>query len=233
MRIVTWNCYRGDVWQRVNQLRDYYEADIVVLQECTEPEVQDESCIWFGSNPKQGVAVVASPSWKVNRGAVHEEVPDSVFPVVVDGPERWHLMAVWAKARPSYVGAILHGMDRYADFMKEVQCLMVGDFNSHYCFDKKKRKATHAELVNRLGNEFGLVSAYHSSRGRGNDCLEEPTLYWQWKESQPFHIDYCFLPKESAERILSVDIGSYESFASESDHRPLLVELAPAGNAVV
>jgi endonuclease/exonuclease/phosphatase family metal-dependent hydrolase len=39
-----------------------------------------------------------------------------------------------------------------------------------------------------------------------------------------YHIDYCFVPKQST--IERVAIGNYDEWKDLSDHRPLIVDLA-------
>jgi hypothetical protein len=33
--------------------------DTAVIQECAKPAVEDDHCLWFGDNPRQGLAVVS------------------------------------------------------------------------------------------------------------------------------------------------------------------------------
>ncbi len=56
MRLVTWNCCRGAYAKKV-PLLDPFEADIAVVQECAKPERESRTCLWFGNNPRQGLAV--------------------------------------------------------------------------------------------------------------------------------------------------------------------------------
>lgn len=183
----------------------------------------DEQCVWFHTLGAKGVGVLARGPWRVKASAIDPNVPDSVYPVEISGPQILHMLAVWAQPHPTYVRAILGALDHYADYLASAPSLVIGDFNSHPRLDKKGASANHSVLKTRLENDFGLVSAYHSFSGRDPNA-EAPTLYWQWKEAQPFHIDYCFIPKAWVPTIHSVGIGSYIEWAKESDHRPLSVE---------
>jgi endonuclease/exonuclease/phosphatase family metal-dependent hydrolase len=42
------------------------------------------------------------------------------------------------------------------------------------------------------------------------------------------HIDYAFVPQAWSPGILDVSVGSYDDWASLSDHRPLIVDLHAA-----
>ena len=225
MRIVTWNCYRGECRQRAAQL-DSLRPDLVILQECGEPvPAADRQCVWFGSRPIQGVGVVARGEWSVEPGPVDPAVADSVYPVRVRGPVAFNLLAVWAQKRPTYVRAVLDGLTRYRAFLSTAPVVIAGDFNSHPRWDADDPEANHTALAGALRQEFGLVSAYHASAIRSGDVPEAATLYWRWQEGQPFHIDYCFIPEEWAARLGAVEVGGYSDWAGLSDHRPLLVEI--------
>lgn len=83
----------------------------------------------------------------------------------------------------------------------------------------------HSALVALL-SELGLVSSYHHFFGEAHGAETRPTCYLLWKEARPYHIDYCFVPKEWATCIQNVEVGSYEAWKQYSDHRPLVVSIA-------
>jgi endonuclease/exonuclease/phosphatase family metal-dependent hydrolase len=226
MRLVSWNCHHGETRQRAARL-DSLCPDLVVLQECGKPTAAaDGRCVWFGNQPTKGVGVVSRGRWFVEPGPVDPDVPDSVYPVRVCGPVEFHLLAIWAQKRPTYVRAILAGLAAYRDFLMAASAVVVGDFNSHPRWDADDPKANHSLLAERLRQDFGLVSAYHAVAERSDSTIEKPTFYWQWREAQPFHLDYCFLPTQWAARLASVEVGGYPEWADESDHRPLVAEFA-------
>jgi hypothetical protein len=226
MRIISWNCYRGECRSRASQL-DSLNADLIILQECGRPVSIDTQTLWFGDRSIQGVGIVARREWTIEPGPIEPAANDSVYPVKVFGPTPFNLLAVWSQRRPTYVRAILDGLDRYRAFLTAAPSLIVGDFNSHTRWDGSDPTANHSVLVERLTRDFGLVSAYHSVPGRSDEDGEAATFYWQWKEGQPFHIDYCFLPEQWVGRLQSVQVGGYGEWAKESDHRPVVVELGP------
>lgn len=224
MRIVTWNCYRGDPSSRFDRLASL-APDVAVLQECSKPaKPNTDNLLWFGDNPRKGLAVVSKPGFQLEPGPVNSSILDSKFPVIVTTPqkERIHLLAVWSKPNPTYVSAIARGLDVYSSFLMEAPSVVAGDFNSHSQFDRANEEWTHVRLVQRLTNDFGLASAFHSHH---TEMEEPPTLYWRWDENRPFHIDYCFLPATWVDRISEVTIGNFADWKSESDHRPLLVAM--------
>jgi exonuclease III len=178
MRLVTWNCYRGECLKRAGEV-DSLRPDVIILQECGKPAVQNRKSVWFGDSDSQGVGIVARGEWSVVAGVVKRVPIDSV---------------------------------------------VAGDFNTHPGWDKAA-KINHSSLVEYLLKEFGLVSAYHAAATRSGAMVEEATCYWQWKRTQPFHLDYCFIPTGWVDRLKEVTIGGYDAWADKSDHRPLLVDV--------
>ena len=45
----------------------------------------------------------------------------------------------------------------------------------------------------------------------------------RYHEAEPFHIDYCFLPRAWKPALREVSIGTFSAFEGRSDHRPLTV----------
>ena len=99
----------------------------------------------------------------------------------------------------------------------------IGDFNTSPSVPAQRH--TSPELLRRLRDEFGIVSAYHSFFTAEHGKEAHATHYWLWEESWPFHLDYCFIPETWASKVTAVEVGGYAEWL-DSDHRPLLVDLA-------
>jgi hypothetical protein len=222
--MITWNCLSGKCDERASELSQRFDADLIVLEECARSNIAEtEEYLWFGRNPKKGVGVIARNGFKLERGPVDPAISHSVFPVKVTGPVSFHLLAVWAVREPTYVRAVAGGLDSYSDFLKSAPCVLMGDFNSHSRWDTDDKEMNHSIMVARLSRDFKVCSAYHAMRA---GKPEEATLYWQKKESQPYHIDYCFLPMSWVPYIKRpVEIGAFADWTT-SDHRPLVVDIA-------
>jgi hypothetical protein len=226
VRIATWNCYRGPCLQRAAQLA-LLGPDIAVIQECAQPgpPSAETSVAWFGQNPAHGVGVVGRPPFVVRHGPLSPALEHTAFPAVVTGPTSFHLLAIWALPRPSYVRAVLDALDAYGDFLRSAPSVVVGDFNCFAHWRGEAPSKRHIELARRLRNDFSLVSAYHAAPDYDSSAPEAPTYFFRWEERRPFHIDYCFVPTEWRSAIRSVHVERFDEQHWRSDHRPVLVEL--------
>jgi hypothetical protein len=208
MRLATWNCCRG-AYVKKAALLDALGADVAVLQECAKPQAESESLLWFGDNPRQGLAVVARGDYKLRRVRRARSVPKYVVPVEVTGPRSFLLFAVWTKTDQEhcYVEAAVRAVFLYRKLIAAGPTVFMGDVNSNVIWDHQHEPdRSHTALVNR------------------------PTYYFHWKEHKPFHLDYCFVPKAWLPALKKVWVEPFHSWKAHSDHRPLLVEFDRAAS---
>ena len=227
MRLVTWNCCRGAFSTKV-PLLDSFEADIAVIQECARPIAMSDKCLWFGDNPRQGIAVRTSNQYRIRALPTAADVPKFVFPVEVVGPEHFTLLAVWSKGgqKYRYVMGVVKAIQTYRALFESSPTVLIGDLNSNAIWDTwHPRDLNHSALVSLL-SDLGNVSSYHSFFGETHGEETRPTCYLLWNEHRPYHIDYCFIPRSWASRIQLVEVGSYDAWRQHSDHRPLIVDIA-------
>jgi endonuclease/exonuclease/phosphatase family metal-dependent hydrolase len=69
------------------------------------------------------------------------------------------------------------------------------------------------------------VSAYHAFHRVEHGDETHPTYRHQRKPSQPWHIDFCFVPACWAANLVSVEILDGKRWATRSDHLPLKVDI--------
>jgi hypothetical protein len=226
MRLATWNCCRGP-YDRKSALLDTLGADVSVIQECARPRAESDSLLWFGDNPRQGVAVVARGDYRLRRVPRARSVPKYVVPVEVTGPRSFLLFAVWTKTQQEhcYVEAAVRAVYLYRKLIASRPTVFMGDVNSNVIWDHQHPEdRCHTALVARLA-ELGLVSAYHTFFDEPHGRETRPTYYFHWKETRPFHLDYCFIPKVWVPALRQVRIEPYETWKAHSDHRPLWVDI--------
>jgi exodeoxyribonuclease-3 len=209
---------------------EYLAADIAVIQECARPAVESDRALWFGDSPRQGIAVLASPGFRLTALAPLPDVPKFMVPVRVSGQLDFTLFAVWAKRNPTfpYVEGVVRAVQLYRELISGSATVLLGDFNSNRIWDREHpADASHSALVAQLGS-MGLVSAYHAFHDEPHGAESLPTHYFRWSEKRPFHIDYCFLPDAWKNRITQVEVGSFDEWQPFSDHRPVIVDIAEA-----
>jgi hypothetical protein len=229
MNLVTWNCCRGAFDRKIPLLAPT-SPDIAVVPECARPAAESDTCLWFGDNPRQGIAVTASSAYRIHALPAKTRVPKFVIPLQVVGPESFILLAVWSKANQKYryVTAVIKGIQKYRSLFDDSPVVVMGDLNTNLFWDNHHPKGeNHTALID-LMDGLGMVSAYHYYFGEAQGCETRPTCYLLWKRERPYHLDYCFIPKAWVTRIRRVEVGTYDDWQRHSDHRPLVVELAGA-----
>jgi hypothetical protein len=226
MRLATWNCCRGPYDKKAGLL-DAFGADISVIQECARPKAESDSLLWFGDNPRQGLAVAARGDYRLHRVRRASNVPKYVVPVEVSGPRSFLLFAVWTKTEQAhcYVEAAVRAVYLYRKLIASRPTVFIGDTNSNAIWDAQREEdRNHTALVNQL-SALGLISAYHAFFAEAHGKETQPTYYFQWKQAKPFHLDYCFIPKDWLTALRKVWVEPFEPWKAHSDHRPLLVDI--------
>jgi hypothetical protein len=233
MRLVTWNCCRGPA-RRKRALLDALHPDLCVVQECPKPTATDGSFLWFGNNPRNGIAVVASGDYSI-APVPQRDVPPFTVPIQVTGPISFLLLAVWSQRNHDfrYVRAVIRAVECYQDLIVSQPTVVAGDFNSNTIWDYKRPAGqNHSGLVRQLAS-LGLVSAYHHFFCEAHGAESQPTLYLQRNPLKPYHIDYCFIPEAWRIHLSRVEIGSGDTWAAQSDHRPLVIDVDLPGDSRV
>lgn len=230
MRLLTWNCGKGRIDAKAPRL-DALAADITVLQECARPDTTSDRCLWFGDNPRVGIAILLREGLAAVALPARADVPSYTIPISVQGPHGALLvLAVWSKKAPKhpYVEGVVEAIDRYSDLIREMPTVVIGDLNSNAIWDRQHPIThNHTALVTRLA-DLGLASAYHAHYGEAHGAESMHTFYLHRKAEKPFHIDYCFIPSAWLPGLKHVEVGSYADWSDVSDHRPLWVDVDDA-----
>ena len=223
MRLTSWNRPKAEIKGSM-ALLEPRGADLVALQECRRPDGDDASVIWRGEYEPQGSAVVsASEALRIEPIEIPSLHP-TVVPVVVHAPQPLFVfVGVWTHEPFNKVAWEAMTACKAAADDLDLPMVAAGDFNSSPCVQGQERASRR--FVERMRDELGLVSAWHHCTGEAHGEETRATYYHLWKESDPFHIDYCFLPETWMDRLTGVEVGSFATWP-QSDHRPLTVDIA-------
>jgi hypothetical protein len=226
MNFLTWNAGR-DQFAKKMPLLDPFQPDVAVVPEIGRPQSVNDHCLWFGIKENQGLAVVSSQAFQLEPLPEKPGAPKYVVPIKVTGPINFTLFAIWTiqGQEMRYIRAVATCLDLYLELFAQGPIVLMGDFNSNAIWDKEHpTNLCHSAVVRKLGG-LGIVSAYHHYRSEEHGCESEPTFFLHHKKEKPFHIDYCFLPITWANKLSSIQVGSFEAWQGLSDHRPLVLEM--------
>jgi exodeoxyribonuclease-3 len=235
MKIITWNCNMA--FRKKAGLILTYKPDIVVVPECEHPDKlkfgvdipQPTDKLWFGSNLNKGLGIFSYSQYRFKLHKTHNPDLKMVIPVSVTGGDvKLMLYAIWAN-NPNdpdgqYVEQVWKAIHHYDKHIKNKQTILVGDFNSNTIWDRKYRIGNHSHVVKRL-EEKGVYSCYHLHHQQLQGKEAHPTYYLYRHKDKPYHLDYCFVSADMAEKISSVEIGDHEFWSKYSDHVPVMVTL--------
>ncbi len=216
LRLGTWNCPSGLAanWGILEEL----DVDVVTVQECNHTTVRQArdhgwSCGWLpGPGASKGLAVLARAPFEITDHSSPE--PFFIAATIEGGPMPFTFVGFWAMD-PAYAGGsyVQQGTRLIGHLAADgLPVVVAGDFNA----EKSKGHLRNVEAL----RELGLVSAYHQHRGLEHTEKEpEPTYFWRWKEDQPFHCDFVFVP--ATWPIESVTVGTFDDYIGRrhlSDH---------------
>jgi endonuclease/exonuclease/phosphatase family metal-dependent hydrolase len=230
MKVVTWNCAMA--LQKKFQKLLTLDADIIVIQECSQPFIEQInrskgwSSVWFGNNLNKGLAVLVRAPWTI-RGAQTLK-PRWAGKLVIDGPTSIELFPVWACKSNRPAAEYIEQVHLLLDIIEQTSLspftIVVGDFNSNSKWDGDYGLHSHSAAVDRF-RKLGLESAYHVFSGERQGAERRPTLWFRKNKETAYHIDYAFLSPSLLSKLRGVTVGRRGDWLSSSDHAPVLVDL--------
>jgi endonuclease/exonuclease/phosphatase family metal-dependent hydrolase len=227
LRIVTWNCCGGSLAAQL-ALLDRFSPDLAFVQEChPAPMLASEgSVIQRTVTDRKGLALV-SPSKRYRLSPPEAESPSrsSCLAARVEGVRPLHVVGIWAQDSRDYAGDVLQSLERYRKVIEAGPVVVLGDFNSGVALTTPPQMTRRHDALTSRMESLGLVSAYHRAYGVPHGSEQHATYYHQRHQSEPWHIDFCFVPRRWADGLTSVEVGTFDDWSAHSDHRPILVSL--------
>jgi exonuclease III len=212
-----------------------YKPDILIVPECEHPAKlkfndgipKPTDVLWFGANQNKGLGIFSYSHFRFKLIKTHNAELKMIIPIAVTGKNyKFTLFAVWANnpADPDgqYVEQVWKALQHYDKQLSKKNTILIGDFNSNTIWDRKYRTGNHSHVVTRL-SEKGITSSYHLHHKQIQGSEEHPTLYLYRHKDKPYHLDYCFVSTDLADKILSVEIGDFDFWTKYSDHVPVIV----------
>jgi exonuclease III len=224
VRFITWNCRSGSLDVRLAQL-EKYRPDVVFLQECAPTENALCTC---RVNARKSIALVGvSPDFELSPLVASVTAGRASVAASFEGRHAFSVIGIWGQL-PNYVDDVLRTLDAHSARLRQGRAIVLGDFNSGIKLRGRRLvSAGHQKIVNAC-SDLGLVSAYHAFNNVEHAREKHATYYHQFKATQPWHIDYCFVPAAWSSGLMNVRVLNGKIWAGHSDHRPLIVDLVPA-----
>ena len=212
------------------------KPDILVVVECEHPDKllftvdipKPTDSLWFGKNHNKGLAIFSYGDFRFKLLDNHNENFKMIIPVeVTGGAYDFNLFLIWAynpdDKDGKYITQVWKAIIHYDEMLRGKPTMFIGDFNSNTIWDyKKHRLSDHSSVVKQLESK-GIFSTYHLHHKQAQGSEKHPTFYMHRHKDKPYHIDYCFVSADMIEKLQSVEIGEYDSWAKYSDHVPLIV----------
>jgi exodeoxyribonuclease-3 len=233
MRLITWNCNMA--FRRKADLILSYQPDILVVPECECPDKllfpantpKPTDVLWFGKNNNKGLAIFSYSDYRFRVLDNHNADLRMIIPIyVTNGQSDFNMFAIWANNPEDkdgqYVEQVWKALSHYDTLISNTKTILIGDFNSNTIWDRKSRISNHSDVVRVLESK-GIHSTYHLHHKQTQGAEEHPTLYLYRHRNRPYHIDYCFVSTEMAEKLESVEVGDFDFWTKYSDHVPVIV----------
>jgi len=234
MKILTWNCNKG--FRNKVKLISELNPDIAVIQECEninnilfEDTKQPYYKFHYALN-NIGIGILSYTNYMIKPINIDDTYVklDLGIQCNIEGPVNFQLLGLWTGPHKNdesihYVNSVITFLEKYGDWVKRNNTIILGDFNSNATYDLKNKKP-HQRMIN-LMDELGLCSAYHEFFHEEQGKETQPTFFMYRKNESTQHIDHIFIPKSLKNNIKNIIIGKYDNWSKYSDHAPFILEL--------
>jgi hypothetical protein len=222
MKILTYNINKS-TQEKIEKVLAF-DADLLILPEVACPSKvtlpEDYRMEWMGDFPNKGLGVIWKPKLKVEVPSWFNPALQYFLPLLVGGQL---IIAAWPTTTEQnkpmkYPQIALSAIQEYAPYIKALPTIITGDMNCYKGQSGETKRYSIQTIFDTLA-EMGLSSAYHQWKDEALGEETVPTYYHQFKESQPFFIDYTF----SSIPLKSYHLGEWDK--ELSDHVPQIIEI--------
>lgn len=230
MKIISWNCNMRFRVKCLNLLR--YNADILVIQECENPEEVEYPIefkqsmpfnLWMGSNKNKGVGIFSRYKLELNNWKSNE----AEYFISCKVNSDFNIIGIWCQegtiSQLKYMGQFWMYFEENIDKIKKKDILLVGDFNSFKGFTKENKPYHHVNVMEKL-KTIGIESLYHLYNMIDQGEEMDPTIYHMKNMNKKYHVDYVLGSENFYSKLLKIHIGTFEEWIKESDHMPIFTE---------
>ena len=225
LRLIAWNCRSGALTTRLSELAEH-SPDIVFLQECAPARnlTPGHNFAARSINKSKGIALGSlSADYRFTKLRARPDAGKAAIAGSVTGPVSFTALGIWSQG-PGYAADALRSLDAYRNLLRSGPAVVMGDLNSGTClFRQEDVSKNHRRLTDALA-AIGLVSAYHAFHKVEHGRETHATYRHQFKQQQPWHIDFCFVPAGWIEHLVEVQVVE-DAWGLKSDHVPLKVDL--------
>ena len=222
MKILTYNINKS-TQEKIEKVLAF-DADLLILPEVACPSKvtlpEDYRMEWMGDFPNKGLGVIWKPKLKVEVPSWFNPALQYFLPLLVG---RQLIIAAWPTTTEQnkpmkYPQIALSAIQEYAPYIKALPTIITGDMNC-YKGQSGESKMFSIQTICDFLKEMNVVSVYHEMTGEtlGNESCA--TYFHQFKETQPFFIDYTF----SSIPLKSYQLGEWDK--ELSDHVPQFIEI--------
>lgn len=212
MKILTWNC-NGALRKKLPDI-DSLQADIVVIQECEDPQFYKEhyldwagDYLWIGTNRNKGIGVFPKNGNRVSALPWHGEF-------AITGVSKNHPSARWSTS--------------------DLKLFLPFSVNDNLTMLAVWTKGSDKEAFGYVGKLWAVLGLFAISKMHGHAVIYHqlmneqqglesmPTFYLQRNLNKPYHIDYAFATADLVGNC-ELDVGKSMEWIHLSDHMPLVV----------
>jgi hypothetical protein len=226
LRLIGWNCRSGSPITRLSEVAGL-SPDIAFIQECMPSASRAPARPFLSRSISTAKAIALAslnPDYRLTKARGRTGAGKAVIAATVTGPVSFTMLGIWAQA-PNYPRDVMRSLEAYSDALRRGPAIVIGDLNSGTCLHRQEPVSRKHQAMIRALEAGGFVSAYHAFHGIEHGREAHATYRHQFKDAQPWHIDYCFIPATWARHLVDVRPLDGSEWAGRSDHFPLRVEL--------